>query len=193
MIADFATTLVDPPRVRCLGVEMLPFSLGHLLTLRAMGNRFVTGEFPIYDDLISAAFVCAHTFEENQKLMRQPRRRWLRLKVWGAFAGKFQLVTQLLVMRRHIEEACAMPETRKVKGEVRYLYSEWETRLYAHLLALGHAPSAALNMPLLLANKLFIAHLEETNAVAFKSVVELAREKAMNDIVERMERGEIAA
>jgi hypothetical protein len=193
MIADFATIMVDPPRVRCIGVDLLPFSLGHLLMLHKLENRFVVGGFPHYEDLISAAFVCAHTWEENQRLVNSWRARWI-LWAWGKMAGRFEIPSQIITLHQAIRSAVEMPRQRKTsRGGTRGIISEWETRMFHQLRVLGYSDSEILNMPYARAQKLFIAHLEETDAMKFMSQAELANEKAMTDIVEQMERGEIAA
>lgn len=189
MNADFASVMVSPPRVRCIGVGLQPFTFGHWLLLRATGSRFSTGEFPLYEDLIAGAFICAHTWEENQALLRSPLRRWLRLKVWGWLAGRFDVVKELVTLAAHVRDGAELPEQAKARGGgVRYLISEWDTRLFAHLLSLGYSESAALNMPLMKANKLFVAYLEESGLGEFKSKRALDREDEMTRLVEEMER-----
>ncbi len=189
MNADFASVMVQPPRVRCIGVELLPFSLGHLLLLRATGSRYVRGECPLFDDLIAGAFICAHSWEENQRLLHAPLRRWLRLKVWGLFAGKFDVLSQLLTLHWHIANATRLPEQAKASSNsgVRYLCSEWETRLFAYLKSIGYSDREALNMPLALAHKLFVAYLEENDLATFKSRRDDEIEDRMTRIVEEME------
>lgn len=188
MIADFATQMVDPPRVRCLGVGTKPFCIGHILLLRAMNNSFVTGNFPAFEDLISAAFVCVHSWEENQKLLRAPWRRWLFLKLWGKLAGRFDVTRQTLDLFAYIQSCVAIPETKKSSGSVvRYLFSDWETRVYSHLMSRGFTESEALNMPIGKANLLFISHLEETGSMEFQSKRDTALRGAMNSILEKME------
>lgn len=188
MEADFASTMVSPPRVRCIGVDLLPFSLGHWLMLRATQSRYARGEFPLYEDLIAGAFICAHTWEENQKLLRSPLRRWLKLKLWGALAGKFDVVSAMLALSWHVKQGTQLPEQAKSKGiSVRYLISEWDTRLFSHLLSLGYSESEALNMPLMKANALFVAYLEESGLGEFKSRREFRNDDEMVRLVEEME------
>lgn len=193
MIADFATQMVDPPRVRCLGVVVKPFCIGHLLILRAMENRFASSEFPAYEDLISAAFVCAHSWEENQKLLRARLRRWLFLKVWGLLAGKFNVAQETIQLFAYIQKCVEIPETKKSSGSVvRYLFSDWETRVLSHLKSIGYTESEALNMPIGKANFLFVSHLEESGKMEFQSKRDTAVRGVMNSIVEKMEQEDAA-
>lgn len=187
MIADFATQMVDPPRVRCIGVEMIPFSLGHLLLLRRMRNRFVTGEIPVFEDLVSAAFICAHTWEENRKLWRSPLRRWLLLKTWGLLAGKFDILENIVAMKAYVSVSERTPEQRKGAGGSREIFAEWETRLFNFLLSIGYSESEALNLTLCRANLMFCAHLESEDSATFKSRAAYAREDRMSQILEQEE------
>lgn len=186
MIADLAIQMVEPQRVRCIGVDLQPYSLGHYFILRAMGNSFAVCGFPLYADLISAAFVCAHTWEENQKLLRSRWRRSMRLRVWGILAGKFNIIAQSAILFSHIYESSKLPETAS-NGGVRHLLSEWHTRLFVYLRGIGYSDSQILNMPLATAQTLFIAYLEDEDKVTFKSRQRLEVEAEMTRIVEEME------
>ena len=171
MELSFASAMVQPPTVRCIGIELLPFSLGHLLILEHCGSGFVNEQDVTFCDLIEAAFVCAHTWEQNLSLARKPFRRWLRLKAWGIFAGKFNIAIAERAMRLHIETARSIPsQKRPQSGACRYLASEWTTRLYKFLRANGIAHSEALNMPLCIAQKMLVAELEETEKAEFHAV-----------------------
>ena len=79
---------VDPPAFRLLGVALRPFSLGHLILLSHLGNRFVVGDgAPNLLDLIQGAFVCSRPFAQAQAAVRGPVfRKWLRrclVHLWG--------------------------------------------------------------------------------------------------------------
>lgn len=187
MIADFAAQMVDPPRVRCLGVEMKPFSLGHSLLLWRIRNRFATRETPAFEDLVSAAFICAHSWEENQKLLRSPFRRWLTLKIWGLMAGKFDVAENIVSMQAYLNEANRIPEQRKGRGGTRELFADWYTRLFNYLRFIGYDDSQILNMPIARANLMFCAWLEHEEAATFKSRSAIAREDLMTRILEQEE------
>lgn len=192
MIADFASVMVDPPRVRCLGVDLLPFSLGHLLTLRFIGSSFITSQ-PLPVDLAATAFVCSHTWEQNQKRLRTPARSAFTLSLWGLMTRKMSKKEASEVLHRYISEQLELPETKRAKGSgggVKYLLSEWETRLFSHLRMLGYNDSEALNMPIALAHILFVAQLEKDDAMTFKTRHDMAVENEMNRILERMETAE---
>lgn len=190
MIADLATEMVEPPQPRCIGVPLKPFTLGHLLLLRRIRNSYVLGEYPQYQDLISAALICTHTWEENLKLLSSPLRRWLTMKLWGLLAGKFNVAVQTIVLLQHIQHGQEMADIKRTTGGVRYLVSEWETRLYAYLRTLHYTESEILNMPLRLANMLFVTHLEEDGLMDFRSRRDEVQAERMTKIVEEMERAD---
>lgn len=193
MIADFASIMVDPPRVRCLGVELLPLSIGQLLTLRFVGSSFLGFE-PKLADLPITAFICAHTWEENQKRLRSPRYSAAMMTLWGVMTRRHNKRENAEALHQYITAQMELPETKRARGGggVKYLLSEWEVRLFAHLRTLGYSDSEALNMPLARAHILFVAQLEKDDAMSFKTKQDFAREDVVKDLLERMERGEVA-
>lgn len=192
MIADFAGSMVEPLRVRCLGVQLRPLSLGHVLVLRHLGNSFVT-DCPQVADLPVAAFVCAHSWRENVRKLGKPGRVAALFRLWGFLTRRVDKQAEAQALHAHIAAAMELPEMKRERGGgVRYLVSEWETRLFMHLRAMGYNDDEALDMPLARAQLFMVAKLEEDGAVNFKSRRELHLDEIRNDIVERMERGEIA-
>ena len=171
MSLDFASNIIAPPRPRCIGVAMQPYCLGHHLRLTAAESPFVTGKgFPGYEDLILAALICAHTWDEGEQLLRSRWRMWFTLKVWGFFAGNFDVLESLAAMAKHVRESLQIPETKtQKKGSVRHLFSDWETRLYTFLRSHGLSHVEAMNTPMTIANLMFCAHMEETGGMEFKS------------------------
>lgn len=195
MIADFATQMVEPPRVRCIGVELQPFSLGHYLILREMGNAFLVPKcVPPYEHFSAAAFVCAHTWEQYHRLNRWYLQWWMLLQVraWGRMAKKFNVLKEILSLKDYIQSQMDLPEKARSRGGTRYLFSDWETRLFCYLRSIGYTESQALNMPLSRANLMFCAHLEESGTMEFKSRRQYSVEDRMTRIVEEMEKADKA-
>lgn len=192
MIADFASIMVEPPRVRCLGVQLRPFSLGHALVLRHLGNSFIT-ETPTAADLPVAALVCAHGWRENVRKLRKPRRLVRLMRLWGWLTRKMNKGEEARALHAYISEQMELPEMKRERGSgVRYLVSEWETRLFMHLRAMGYDDEQALDMPLARAQLFMVAKLEEDGAASFKTRRELALDRYKLDLLEQMERGEVA-
>lgn len=190
MQQDFASAMVQPGAVRCIGIPLKPFSLGHLLLLRQMGSVFVTGGQHTYQDFISSAFICVHDWEQNQRLLRSLLRRWLFCKVWAALAGPFNIPIQAQVLAAHINDAREIPEQKTGKpGATRYLHSEWDTRIYKFLRSIGCGQIESLDMPLAVANALFIAHLEEEEKASFKVVRDDPISRRLSDVLAQAERG----
>jgi len=144
---------------------MRPFALGHRLMLEQIENGFTSGIFPAFADLVSGAFICAHTWEENLKLNASTWRRWLRLKVWGVFAGKFDVPTAMLAFHGYVRDGDVFPETRDTPGEMRQLSAPRLARLYLFLRAHGFSESEAMNLPMNAANILYAAKAEQEGKI----------------------------
>lgn len=158
---DFASALLSPPQPVCIGVRLRPFSLGHKLLLQDMDSAFVTGRFPGHEDLIAAACVCAHTWEENLRLRESRLRRWLLLKTWGLLAGKFDIIAATATLLYYVRSSDYFPETEPPpRNSCRELSSPYEARLYLLLRGLGFSESEAMNMPLAAANLLYASEGE---------------------------------
>jgi hypothetical protein len=194
MQQDFASAMVQPRVVRCIGLPLKPFSLGHLLLLRHLDSAFVTGGQKTYNDFLTAVFVCAHSWEENQKILRSRFRQWLQVKVWSAFAGNFNIPVQADILSNYIAAARETPEQRAGKpGATRYLVSEWEARIYKFLRWVGCSNIEALDMPLAVAQAMFIAELEEGERASFRVERDDPISRALSGVLEKAEREGFAA
>jgi hypothetical protein len=58
-ISEQYAAAVLPDRTRVSGVDLLPFTLGHLLALQRLGSPFVVGGDPSPADLVVALYVCS--------------------------------------------------------------------------------------------------------------------------------------
>lgn len=191
MSLEFASNMIAPESVRCIGLPMLPYSFGHHLRLQSIASPFLFGGLPSYEDLIAAAFICAHTEEENVRLMRSRCRAWLYLKVWGLLAGKFDIIESMAAMSQHVRTATEIPATKTQRGaKVKTLFSSWETRLYSFLRSIGYGHTEAMNVPMQVAHLLFCANLEERGAVEFKTDADFIIEDALTRACEAAEQSE---
>jgi hypothetical protein len=102
-VAYFSAAVPEPHTI--LGLRLRPFSLGHRILLKRIGNAFLSpegraSEAPVkitYDDLASAVFICAHTWKENlealhdldgtQKFMRAWQRKLSGQTGWKYWLG----------------------------------------------------------------------------------------------------------
>lgn len=174
----FASAIVNPPQPIIIGARMQPYSLGHHLLLSHFRSAFVTREgFPQFEDLIAGAFVCANTWEENQKLLRAPFRRWFTLKVWGLFAGKFDVARAIVALSRYIADGERYPveiENPTSDQSSRQLYAPTSARLYRFLRASGFTETEAMNMPLPVAKFMDAATAEEAGTLEIQSLQRIA-------------------
>jgi hypothetical protein len=174
---------VFPPQVRCVGLPLQPYALGHRVLLHAIGSGFVVGDrVPTFDDLISSVWICAHTWEENISLLRSPIRNWLHIKTWGLFKRRFDIVAEMATFARYIRESDTFPEVDAPKDPVK-LESAWTARLEVFLRSRGFTESEAMNMPIAKGGALYAADNEEQGRIKLmpeqtKTLIEMAKEMA---------------
>ncbi len=195
MESNFARAVIEPSQPVIIGVRMKPYALCHSLILAQIDSAFTSNRFPIFEDLIAAAFVCAHSWEENNRLLRSHFRRWIRLKLWGAMAGKFNIAAATVSMLQYVSTGDVYPDTEPPKDteSMRELSAPHSARLYLFLRASGFSESEAWNMPLNAANWLHAAKAEEEGKITLMSskrrkFLEIARQERL-----RAEREEVAA
>lgn len=175
MERDFALALLSAPTPKIIGVGMRPFSVGHSLLLEQIESSFVCGTFPTYDDLVSTAFICAHDWRENKKLLRSPLRRWMTCWLWGKLAGNFDIAKAVIELHQYIQDGNEFPEVRKKDG-MRSLSMPHSARLYTFLRGLGMGEDESMNFPMRAANILYCAEQEQTGrlellADSFKEMI----------------------
>jgi hypothetical protein len=180
--AEFVRALLSSPQPKIIGVRMKPYALGHSVLLTEIDSAFVAGRFPTFEELIAAAFICAHSWEENQTLLRSRLKRWATLKVWGTLAGKFDIPSATISMLQHIRSGDVYPDTEPPEHpeNVRELSSPAIARTYLFLRASGFSESEAWNMPCNVANWLHASKAEEDGRITLmtqkrRQFLELAR------------------
>lgn len=169
MESEFVKALLSPPQPVIIGVRMRPFTLGHSALLHQIDSAFVNGTFPHFAELLAAALICAHTWEENRRMGRI--RRLLTMWVWGRLAGKFDVPNATIAMFQHIRSGDEYPETEPPEKPeaVRELAAPPVTRIYTFLRASGFSESEAWNMPLNAANWMHASVMEEEGKITLLS------------------------
>lgn len=129
---EFYVAHVPEPH-RLLGVDLLPFSLGHLILLRRLESAFVTGGTPQMDDLVSAVFICSQTYSEAAEVLNtgevdylEPRlffgNRVVRLPLaeamrrWQQIAGEFDFNDRMEAFRIYMKAGSKHPLVSSVHG-----------------------------------------------------------------------------
>ena len=149
--------------------------------LEQIESGFVGAAFPSYADLISSAFICAHSWKENQSLMRSPVRRWLLLKTWGLLAGRFNVPSAMVSLHSYIRDGDVFPEVQqKASNEMRQLAAPRLARLYLFLRSKGFSEAEAMDLPLNVANMLYCTDAEQVGRLdlvtdTFKEMVRLSQ------------------
>lgn len=104
----------DPIRRRCLKQTLDPFSIGHAHLLATIESPFAPTawdpESQTFTKLMEAVFVCAHPYAAAKAALRSPWVYW-RFIVWGWRCGRVDGLLEREILRRHILEATALPET----------------------------------------------------------------------------------
>ena len=96
-------TAVIPDRHTILGLTLKPFCAGHIMVLHRLGSVFVIGGQVTRQELETAIFVCAQTFEEavdslNSHSTAKEIARWRR-KV-----GEYDLEEKLAAFNEYVEQ-----------------------------------------------------------------------------------------
>jgi hypothetical protein len=125
---EFYGAAVGEP-CRLLGLDLKPFSLGHVILLHFLDNAFVTGAPPTMEDLASAVFVCAQSYQDNLAVLHTGKvtlvNRWgvVRLTTvgkamqhWQRSIGAFDLGEKCREFRVYMERGSKHPIVSTVHG-----------------------------------------------------------------------------
>lgn len=155
----------EPPR--CIGLQLRPYSLGHHVSLRAYDSVLLNGGF-LYSDFILAVFICSQSWQGWQEW----KSSWkfpVFLKLWGCFAGRFDLKREGEVFAAYLAEGERSPEVN-IPTESRALSGAWESRLKLFLIReLGLTHEQAMDYPLALAWQDYCAAGEEAGKISLIS------------------------
>lgn len=158
MDSAFLTALREPAPVRCLGVSLVPLTLGHFFLLRQWDSAFLTGGQASIEDLIMGCFVCCQDAGSARRGLRSLLLP-LVMKLWGRRARRSNLALDMIGFRRYIKDGTAAPSTVISHGagdSMRDLNSPVEWRLLVMLMVDFHLTEAeALKMTMLKANVLW--------------------------------------
>ena len=124
--------LIEPPRI--LGVQLRPFSAGHILILEAIENPYAfEGTERTVEDLATALFFCSRTLQEGRRVLAHrerdltrifrvwARRFWMARGPWGRRRAELAMVE----FEDYQTAYCELPEHYQ-KGDpltAPYLYS----------------------------------------------------------------------
>jgi hypothetical protein len=130
----------EPQPTRCLGVTLLPLTVGHFFVLREFDSAFISGEQASIEDLIFACFVCC----QDPAAAKRSLRSWLlpiAMRLWGWRAVKCNLAREMMTFRSYIRDGTAAPRTVISMGgddSMRELNSPMEWRLLVMLMVDFH-------------------------------------------------------
>lgn len=99
---------VIPEPVRLLGLELQPFSAGHILLLHRTGNVFAVGGEISEEHLASAVFLCAQTFRQAIDSLNDPKTPgWMRK--WKRKIGSVNLHAASAAFQQYVKDGSDFP------------------------------------------------------------------------------------
>jgi len=143
-----------PPRTQVLQVQLLPFSLGHLLTLSQINSPFLTGEAFRVLDLFAAVRVCSLTWEECQQFVASTEDYATQFEAWLKKVGSVDFQKKAELFADYLSNGQMVPEFRFTEKEDQASVQLWtpiEQRMRIRLMReLGLSESEVMNRPLTL-------------------------------------------
>lgn len=142
-----------PPRTQVLQVQLLPFSLGHLLTLEKIESPFICGESFRVLDLFAAVRVCSLTWEECQQFVECTEEYADQFREWVAKVGEVDFVEKGKLFGEYLERGKRYPDfkTEERDGVGGETWTPIEQRMRVRLIRdLGLTESEVMNRPLAL-------------------------------------------
>lgn len=156
-----------PCKVRILGRELKPFSLGHLQLLRSLENGFVLPEKKIGPgDLIQGVFICSQNYADA---LRSIDSRWrdLCLRFWGWRCGSgWSLVDKAAVFKSYVADGSQPPDLHEPDDDCRSPGAPFIQRVRIRLMSyLGMSFSEVMDYPWGLALHDYFASYESDDRV----------------------------
>lgn len=143
----------SPEPVRCLGLTLKPYSLGHSLLLQRHGNGFLVGDGD-YGDLISGVLICSQSWEEFQSAWLQINKYpklsfWgMFLRVWGFLARRYDVIAEAEKFKQYVKAGSYWPDVNPPTAGKK-MVCPWENRLKLSLMKeMKLTESEVLNRPL---------------------------------------------
>lgn len=163
----------NPVRAHCLGISLLPLTVGHLFLLRKYCPDILDQEEIDFGNLALAAFICAHPQSKAERFLcrrdGQPRKlTGLIFRLWGRLNRR-----DLLIERDRFDayrsESLEPPNyLRNLSEPLRSCQSPLELRLLVMLISdFRYSEAEALDMPIIKANALWATFGEMRGKIDF--------------------------
>ncbi len=161
----FRAARPEPPR--CIGLQLRPYSLGHHIALHAYDSSFTQGR-PRFEDLVLGVFICSQTWA-GWEAWRSSWKLPIMFKIWGWFAGKFDVRAEGERFSAYITQSSETPEVA-IPAKGRALSAPWESRLTLFLIKhLRLTYEQAMDFPIALAWQHYTAHGELDGSITLLS------------------------
>lgn len=194
MIHDALMAAVPDP-VRIFGVPLRPFAVGHWMLLSRYENKFVSADpFDAFlPDLLQGIGVCSRKYDDAVAFFsdRQAERE---LAKAGAKLTLDEFAAKAALFLGYITTALAMPNYWSQDGQRVELGSHWAEHIIAYLTGeMSLTLFEALNMPLKMARRLMLSHLEirSSKKLLYDEESDGGRQRAAQEFADAVKRGEI--
>lgn len=159
-----------PGRYICLGLDLRPFTVGHMFLLRECGSAYISSDSADVSDLVLSVFVCS---EPHEKARRNVGAWWfpMFLMFWKLFCSRYDLEAEFTKFHSYLIESNAVPEVWTPQGgDGHECGSPIEWRLASMLMAdFGMTWAQALDTPVARANCLWAAQGDRTGRLKLTS------------------------
>lgn len=173
----------EPRPHRVLGLELLPFSIGHFILLQKHESVFVSqsgGTIGI-EDLLLAVLICSQSYEDAKKSLTS---RWLKwfVKYWGWRSRKLNIFEEAKGLKEYMAELEKTPDVVRSESKGDGGGMPWICTLRVFLMADLHMTNAEImDYPLVLAQWDFYAFQalrgnDQTVSPVLEEAFKLARE-----------------
>lgn len=161
-MADLAKILGEtgPHAPNVLGVNLVPYTVGHAIVLQRLGSPFVTGGEVEPMHLVEAVTVCSQSPLEAIKAIKS---RWsgLVLWFWSKRIARLNILEEADKFQLWLKDQSTAPEVlMDSNSNPKQPAMPWPERVLVGCLHIGIAPDDAIAMPLGDAERLILAHAE---------------------------------
>jgi len=157
--------MLEPRRHRCLGANLIPLTLGHVLLLHRLSSPFLSDKPITATRLFEAVFVCC---QHHEKALANMQRRWAGklLWLWAWRHRKTDLDIESRKFAAYLEENFSVARVKNARGGSSVARAPWALRILVALMAELHwSEQTAKDCPLIKANGLLVALAESRGEV----------------------------
>lgn len=161
-MSDLAKILAEtgPQAPLVLGVQLVPYTLGHAIVLQRLRSPYVLGGQITPSDLVEAVVVCSQPPLESIKSIKSVWRD-LALWLWGKRIARLDLLKESQTFQLWLNEQSTAPEVLMESGkQSKRPAMPWPERVLVGCVNIGIDADDAIKLPIGDAERLILAHAE---------------------------------